>query len=197
VPDFPRWDPISFPGQGYESKEKDKDNGLSVYRFWIERRWSENPAFLLWVMFNPSVATIKSDGKDRAAPMCFQRSRRIANENKLDVGAIRIVNLFARRATDTEVERWPKHKQLDDDLWIGPGNDACIAEQASLASQVIVGWGAASTYKKGAQWRAEQVEAMLSDPWCLDHQGSSHPYYAGQRGARAKAGIIRLSDARQ
>jgi hypothetical protein len=149
-------------------------------------------------MFNPSVATIESDGKDKATPLCFQRSRRIAQERILEVGAMRIVNLFSRRSTDTVADCWPKHDDLDDVEWIGPDNDLHICCQSSAASLVVAGWGAASTKEKGAQRRADFVEANLVDPWCLNVPGNSHPYYAGRATvAGAKTGIVRLKDARQ
>ncbi len=168
-----------------------------MYRYWIERRWSDTPGYVLWVMFNPSVATIESDGTDRAVPLCFQRSQKVAIEEGINVGAMRIVNLFARRATNTTAEGWPTDSALKDEMWIGPGNNECIEDQARDARLVIAGWGACSTRKKGAQWRADEVESMLANPWCLDDPGTSHPYYAGHRGARSDAGIVPLWDARK
>ncbi len=194
---FAKWDPVAFPGRGCEGTERRATDGLSVFRYWIERKWSDTPGYVLWVMFNPSVATIESDGVDRAAPLCFQRSQRIALDNDTNVGAMRVVNLFARRATDTDKERWPNGSALEDDLWVGSGNNECIKEQACNARLVIAAWGAYSANKKGAKWRADDVESMLSNPWCLDDPGTSHPYYAGQMGARADAGIVRLGDARK
>jgi Protein of unknown function (DUF1643) len=103
---FPNWDPVAFPGKGDESMEERADGELSIYRNWIERRWDNDiPGYILWIMFNPSVATIESDGADRASPLCFQRSQRIALNRTLPVGAMRIVNLFARRSKETKNRR--------------------------------------------------------------------------------------------
>ena len=86
--------------------------------------------------------------------------------------------------------------ELKEEVWIGPGNDECIAFQSRHAHLVIAAWGGSSTRTKGALWRAEEVQRLLSNPWCLEHPGASHPYYAGPRGARADALIVPLNVAR-
>lgn len=198
-----KWDPVAFPGRGSQSTELDRE-GHSRYRYWIERRWSDCPRFILWVMFNPSVATIESNGRDAAVPLCFERSQYIAArrmDDIGDVGGMRIVNLFARRSTDTRADGWPEGDALKSDEWIGPDNDAHIQSQVAEAAVLIAAWGGSSTVEKGAQWRADEVERILNDPWCLvpkHPHWKKHPYYAGnQLGVSRRADIVLLKQARQ
>jgi hypothetical protein len=184
-----------YPDEGCESTEMRPD-GLSVYRYWLERRWSEEPGYILWVMFNPSTAAIGSDNGDRAVPLCLKRSQRIVTQTGLMVGAMRIVNLFARRSTDVDADSWPGGNTLRSSAWIGPSNDDHISEQAGGAALTVAAWGPSLITKKKAVWRSRRVEALLKDPWCLEVNPSGHPYYAGPRGAPTLADIVPLSVAR-
>ena len=205
-PEILKWDCKRFPGKGVESTEVPLESPSSRYRYWIERSWNDNPDFILWIMFNPSHATIKCNrtisGRDGAVPICFGRSQRIAHYQDLSVGGMRIVNLFARRATDIHASEWPKGKPYDHplwDAWIGPGDLNHIRDQAKAAKRVIAAWGFDKVKNEGAKWWADSIEAELSDLWCLRHPaGKSHPYYAGPQGKPPiDADIIRLEDARR
>lgn len=189
--------PYAFSGRGEESDDHGPD-GLSIYRYWIERRWSEVPDFVLWVMFNPSTATISDDNDDRAVPRCFKRSQRIVERTGLMIGAMRVVNLFARRATmiDGGSEPWPRGHVLKRPTWVGPDNDVHIAEQSAQAALTIVAWGPSLLRGRRAEWRADQVEGMVRDPWCLGVNAEKHPYYAGPRGAPMDTEIVPLAAAR-
>jgi hypothetical protein len=147
-------------------------------------------------MFNPSTATITSDNVDRAVPLCLKRSQRIVAQTGLVVGAMRIVNLFARRATDVDAALWPRGSALRASDWVGPGNDEHIAEQADGAILTVAAWGPSLVTTKDATWRSRQVERLLRDPWCLQVNTGGHPYYAGPRGALMAADITPLSAAR-
>jgi hypothetical protein len=187
-----------FPGLGEESDDVRSD-GLSVHRYWIERRWSEASAFILWIMFNPSTATILYDNTDRAVPLCKARTKQLAVQLDLSIGAMRVVNLFSRRATrtDSKAEQWGKGTSLHHPDWIGEENDGHIREQTRQAVLTVVGWGPALLQRHKAEWRAARVEKMLCDPWCLDVNADGHPYYAGPRGAATTALAVPLSVARE
>jgi hypothetical protein len=189
--------PYAYPGLGEQGPDRRSD-GLSVHRYWIERRWSDAPGFVLWVMFNPSSATVDDDNGDRAVPLCFKRSQGIVAKSGLIVGAMRVVNLFARRSTNIEsdAETWPRGEALRDPAWVGPHNDDHIEEQAAQAALTIVAWGPSLVRARRAAWRADQVEEMLQSPWCLGVNAEGHPYYGGPRGASTGAEIVPLLAAR-
>jgi hypothetical protein len=95
-----------------------RDDGLPIYRYWIERSWSARPRRVLWVMFNPSRATGTDDNNGGALRLCVRRTKQMAIDDGLDVGGLRIVNLFARRATNIAAEGWPKGDWLNNPAWI-------------------------------------------------------------------------------
>jgi hypothetical protein len=141
-------------------------------------------------MFNPSRATRDADNGDGALPICIRRAKRLAADREMSVGAVRVVNLFARRATDVVAEGWPRGSGLDSELWIGPDNDRHIREQSERAGLTVAAWGPSLVRTRSVSWRAAQVKAMLVDPWCLSVSPvSGQPYYAGPRGARRDAAI--------
>jgi hypothetical protein len=100
-----------------------------VYRYELSRRWSVAVADV-WIMLNPSTADADVDDATIRRCMGFSRS--------WGAGGIRVVNLFALRATDPEQLR--RHPDP-----IGPDNDGAIALAVSLArirdGRVIVAWG--------------------------------------------------------
>jgi hypothetical protein len=149
-------------------------------------------------MFNPSTATILYDNTDRAVPLCKARTKQLSVQYDLSIGAMRVVNLFSRRATrtDSTAEQWGKGSSLDHPDWTGEENDSHIREQSHQAALTVVGWGPTLLQRHGAEWRAAQVEKVLCDPLCLDVNSHGHPYYAGPRGAAKTALAIRLSVAR-
>lgn len=88
------------------------------YRYALERRWGVSPA-IAWVMLNPSTADATID--DPTIGRCIEFSRRWG------FGSLRVVNLYAYRATDprelkplTYAERcgplnaWHQHMALQD-----------------------------------------------------------------------------------
>jgi hypothetical protein len=167
-----------------ESEELRAD-GRPVYRYWLERRWSNEPHHLLWVMFNPSRATADGTDDDRAVAACLRRTKHFASANPdLGVGAMRMANLFARRATDVSAEEWPRGDALNSPQWCGPDNDAHLAEQAAdpRTAEIIVAWGPTLVHRKQAQRRAIEVADLLGNVLCLGQDTKSQqPYYAGPR----------------
>lgn len=166
-----------------------RPDGRSVWRYWIERRWSDVPGYVLWVMFNPSKATVAADNGDGALRLCIRRTRSYVEAGEVNVGALRIVNLFARRGTDVAVESWPRGQALAMEEWVGPNNDRHIVEQAGGASAVVLAWGPSLVRRLGARWRADSVRSLLPKAMCLGVSPSGEPYYAGPRGAPMNAAL--------
>jgi hypothetical protein len=96
------------------------------YRYLFERRWGSGDA-AVWVLLNP--ATGDTDRKPRPTlGRCIARSRDWGH------GAIKIVNLFAFRATK------PRDLLLADDP-IGPYGDNYLHEHTADAPRVVAAWG--------------------------------------------------------
>ncbi len=130
------------------------------YRYLLERTWSTQP-HALFVMLNPSTAD--ENANDRTIDKCIKYCQRWGH------GSLRVVNLFAWRATD------PKDMMGAQDP-IGPDNDRIIAEQAAEAGIVIAAWGASGSH----MGRADKVLAMLPVVHALhkNKDGSpGHPLY--------------------
>lgn len=101
-----------------------------LYRYRLERRWSDAPALLTFVMLNPSTADANADDPTIRRCMGFARREKFAG--------IVVVNLYAFRATDPAA------------LWLaadpcGPDNDNALYRAAREARfyrlPVICGWG--------------------------------------------------------
>lgn len=147
-----------------------------TYRYRLTRPYSPTVPPVLWVMLNPSTADETAD--DPTIRRCIGFQSRWCGYAV--PGAVEVVNLFARRATDP--------KELRDavgflDL-VGPYNDEHImaagAEMAETpGSRIVVAWGAQSFAKQ----RARVVAALLrtyGQLYCLGttKDGSPrHPLY--------------------
>jgi len=95
------------------------------YRYLLERCWSEGPT-ITFVMLNPSTADADIDDPTIRRCMGFAK--------KLGYGGLRVVNLYAFRATN------PK------DLWtvgdpIGEENDDYLLQALQESKLVIAAWG--------------------------------------------------------
>lgn len=91
------------------------------------------PTSLLWVMLNPSTADAETD--DATVRKCLGFAKRWTVHG-VPFQSMTIVNLFAWRATD------PVGLSRAGIEPIGEDNDRQIQISASLASRVVVGWGA-------------------------------------------------------
>lgn len=100
-----------------------------AYRYLLTWRWSDQPLLIAW-MLNPSTAT--HEQLDPTISGLVKRAR------AWGMGGVRVINLFALRATDPLLM-----KRAADP--IGPDNDRVIGEVLSAARadayQVICGWG--------------------------------------------------------
>jgi hypothetical protein len=117
-----------------------KDARLSAdrkYRYTLDRHWGDGPV-AWWIMLNPSTADALVD--DPTIRRCISFSKREG------CGSLRVINLYALRATDpTELARSPYPQGAD--------NSALLVE-ASYAARagalVVVAWGAHPMAAKGA-----------------------------------------------
>lgn len=137
------------------------------YRYWLTRRWGPGPE-LLWVMLNPSTADHRDD--DPTIRRCIGFSRREG------YGALRVVNLYAFRATaPSELVGAPDP--------IGPlGNRELLAalEEADVA---VAAWGAfrgdgwRMAYTPGERARdvIESARILQVELRCLGLTRSGHP----------------------
>lgn len=110
------------------------------YRYLLTRRWAVGLE-LCFIMLNPSTADALVD--DATIRKCVGFARRMG------FGAIRIVNLYAFRATK------PKDMlgRLDP---IGPANDSYIAEAIHECKTIVCAWG-----NNASPLRAAEVMGML------------------------------------
>lgn len=96
------------------------------YRYQLGRCWvHSHPLLLVVVMLNPSTADADQD--DRTVKRCVEFAK------SWGYGAIRVVNLFALRATD------PRELKEHPDP-VGPDNDRYL-RRATTGEQVLCAWG--------------------------------------------------------
>lgn len=118
-----------------------------AYRYRLDRRWSDAPP-LVWIMLNPSTATEAAN--DPTIARCEVRAR------AQGFGGVRIVNIFAFRATA------PADLKRSTDP-IGPQNDAHLLDACdtglTAGGLIVAGWGVHGAHRG----RAAQVRQMLRD----------------------------------
>lgn len=99
------------------------------YRYALWRRWDKTRPRLVFIMLNPSTADAEHD--DATIRVCMGRARRMG------FGGIRVLNLFALRATD------PAELDRADDP-VGPEADGWLEKGLGLQSfgeMTIAAWG--------------------------------------------------------
>lgn len=134
------------------------------YRYRLERRWTPGPA-LLWVMLNPSTADASADDNTIRRVVTFTRRE--------GFGAVVVVNLFGRRATDPECLR-------DFGDQIGPDNDWHVMREACDAGKVIVAWGGTDAPRYPDRIRRTVDLLKPRELWCLGTTANGsprHPLY--------------------
>lgn len=119
------------------------DDGL--YRYLLLRAWNDNPP-LVWLMLNPSTADAAKD--DPTITRCIGFARR------WDYGGIKVVNLFAYRATNC------RELQNTADP-VGPENDRHLIDECA-GNHVIAAWGASNKFA-GIARRAAKVLDLIRD----------------------------------
>jgi len=126
-------------GLSFESRERGatlSDCGLYRYSLW--RRWDYTEPSVLFVMLNPSTADAGND--DPTIRKCIGFAKRWG------LGGIRVVNLYAYRATYprdlTEAVGAGIDPVAASQRWARNANDAAITSAASDAARIIAAWGA-------------------------------------------------------
>ncbi|ARC56029.1 hypothetical protein AS850_02940 [Frondihabitans sp. 762G35] len=109
-----------------------------VYRYLLSRTWKRDGKVMTFIMLNPSTADAAID--DPTIRRCMSFAEREG------FGGIRVVNLYAYRATD------PHYLEFPIDA-VGPRNDDTLAriftENAVLDEPVVAAWGAGAAATRG------------------------------------------------
>ncbi len=129
------------------------------YRYLLTRAWDHVPQAMTWIMLNPSAADAFMD--DPTIRRCVSFARRE------HFGSIRVVNLFALRATD------PRELLACDDP-VGPDNDRFLRDHGT-ATLAVAAWGAGGALAG----RGRDVGRMLAGAGakllCLGVTADGHP----------------------
>lgn len=130
-------------------------SSCEAYRFCLDILWSRAGSLMTWIMLNPSTATELKN--DPTIERCCRRAK------VMGYSGVRILNLFAYRATD------PSDMKTQEEP-IGEHNDIFIREAlAGLAGNnvgdlnVYCGWGAHGSHLD----RSEDVLAMIKSSGCV------------------------------
>lgn len=151
-------------------------------RYFLSRRWQfdmtqESARVLTWIMLNPSTAGAWED--DATIRKCKGYARRWG------YGAIRVLNLFSRIATDAaEMFRHPG--------WVETANDAANDDTWRFwltafgggmmfdKPDVVVGWGAYGTRMDRDRWAAEFFASAGIEATCLGVTQTGQPLHPGR-----------------
>ncbi len=144
------------------------------YRYTLGRRIAPahvgQVAHVTWVMLNPSTADADIDDATILKVLAFADSWGFAE--------LRVVNLFAFRATDP-AELIGHRVGVD---VVGPGNDEAIRRATADALRVVVAWGACATLstpndRRFLADRIERVVGLLAghELLCLGTTKDGHP----------------------
>jgi hypothetical protein len=138
-----------------------------LYRYTLYREWAEDifgVRVLNFVMLNPSTADGKLDDATVRKCMGFARLN--------GFNAIRIVNLFAYRATIPTEMAWQHENGTD---IVGPNNDSYVRELPPEET-VVVAWGSTFMNKPWVQKRVRKTLELLNRKvWCLGKTKDGHP----------------------
>ena len=138
------------------------------YRYTLYRDWREDPfepcRILNFVMLNPSTADATQE--DPTIRKC------IGFAKLGDFNAIRVVNLFAYRATDPKRLR---EEYEDEKNIVGPLNDAYVRELPPEET-VVAAWGATFMKESWIRSRIRETIALLNRKlYCLGKTKDGHP----------------------
>jgi hypothetical protein len=134
------------------------------YRYWLTRSWDAGAYLLPIIMLNPSTADADNDDPTIRRCMAFARRERF--------GGIRVVNLFAYRATAPEAMKGATDPfGPEGSLWI----ERVLHRAVEGQYPVLAAWGAHGTY----QDRDAVVKAMArrrgAKLACLGATKDGHP----------------------
>lgn len=116
-----------------------------LYRYLLTRQCPGQGATVI-VMINPSTADASQDDATIRKLQGFGRRH--------EWGELRIVNLFALRATDVNTLRLPGDP-------VGPENDFWIGHVAEQAARIVVAWGSVGKIPKPHRNRVAVVLGLL------------------------------------
>lgn len=122
----------------------DYDGPNDCYRYTLHRVWDARKPSVMWIMMNPSVATVFGD--DRSVAKCQRYAR------GWGFGGIFIGNTFAYRCTD-------QRRLLEVTDPVGPGNDAALLSMAQQAKKIILAYG--SPHHRTLRRRGDDVTLTL------------------------------------
>jgi len=131
-----------------------------AYRYLLTRWLGDEPKVMTWIMLNPSTADAFTD--DPTIRRCIRFARREG------CGTIRVVNLFAYRATD------PRELSAPGRDPVGPDNDRFLDEHTQ-ASLVVAAWGAGGTLNGRAREVGGRLAAAGTRLNCLGVTKDGHP----------------------
>jgi hypothetical protein len=118
------------------------------YRYTLERAWSRDPRYLMFVMLNPSTADAKKD--DNTIRRC------VGFAKLLGFDGILVGNLYAYRTPHPKVLK----QAAKTEAVIGPDNNRHLKNLMKRASMVICAWGQPGPIKE----RAAEVHMMNAAP---------------------------------
>lgn len=132
-----------------------------LYRYALWRVWDKAKPLMVWVMLNPSKANATED--DHTIRWCIEFAR------QQGYGGIRVVNLFAYRATVPADMKRAKDP-------VGPLNDKVLTEACRDAGLLLVAWGAHGSF----MGRDRQVYDLIlrvyrAAPYCLQVTNGGYP----------------------
>ncbi|WP_296540155.1 DUF1643 domain-containing protein [Rhizorhabdus sp.] len=139
-----------------------------AYRYTLTWRWARDPLLIAW-MLNPSTAT--HEALDNTVSGLIKRAR------VWGLGGVRVINLFAFRATEPADMKRAKDP-------VGPENDRCtleiLREAKADGDRVVCAWGAHGKHKgrdKAALGLAAGVGIQLHAFQINDDGSPKHPLY--------------------
>lgn len=113
------------------------------WRYRLTRSWGGDPAALVWIMLNPSVADASADDPTIRRVRSFSEA--------WGFGGFTVVNLFAEIQTDPAM----MGKTCDP---VGPENDAYIAKAAEASRRIVCAWGASSVRLEARPRRDDRAD---------------------------------------
>jgi hypothetical protein len=150
------------------------------YRYVLRHTFDHNRTngTVNFIMLNPSTAD------EKQLDPTLRRCKGFADD--WDYGSFVVTNLFAFRATDPQdMKREPKP--------IGYENDYHILRQASLASEVVLGWGAHGSYAGRGAYVLDLLRRNIKYTDHIYHLGLTgageprHPLYLPKDAVRVRA----------
>ncbi len=159
MPDIITTDPYTWP-DGTIAREKYSWDRGKKHRYLIEKIWSttRNPPMLMFVMSNPSTATV--DENDPTVTRCEKRAKKhhLTDDEPLcfggqEFGGVYITNLFSFKGIEPNNERQENPFDIE--------NRRIIGEYAQRANTIVCAWGDVGVHARFPN-QAEEITAILN-----------------------------------